>query len=599
MTNIISFDSIFLINPLRKYYLGLIRKLLDKKEPNSKYKIILYRLDKDNIFIREQRNLSGISTGLHVKNIDALSYKFYLHLEGSKNCSAIRIKNQQLYSLYTRQVKLKLESVLKCALRIQNLSNKTSHKIEIVSDTQSISIIKEAFMFLNYSETEIQWTSHFMLTSCITINSFLMRIIAILKMIVTPATLPSDYFFKLTDPTLPSIVVTMPRRRPEDFFKSYVEKLEKKFNIFLYSTGSLRNTPEGYKLFRAKRTLGILRGMFTLKYLCWNSQSYIADILIIFKNHSNLSISIDIVNTIYRNKIDAHISRLQTNVLDNYFAKEARRKKIFVLGDIMEEIFYCDSAICQSESEYTDLVKLVIPDQAKVVFRGSNSLMKYRLSNFHNNYKGYLHAMLDIDSTQKIVFYASDPSKEESQRYITEKFLFSNFENNSRFTLVVKTHPQDDGKITNYAYKDSGKLSNIYLIGDATQKKKIASNEFNIFDKFDFNSAIASSDGFLTSSSTSILQALILGTRSGIVDLFDNGFYNFLLRYDAAALVKCNKSFTNFLYGKHYEINNIALNFCGLKNETNFDLSTHLHEILYKHNNDDFDAKIANQLTDE
>jgi len=593
MTNILSFDSMFLIKPLRKYYLSLIRKLLNKKEPKNKNKIILYRLDKDNIFIRDKRNFSGISTGQHAANIDALSFKFYLHLEGSKSCPAIRIKDQQLYSLYTRQVKLKLASVLRCAFRLQNLSNETSNKTEIVSDIQTISIIKEAFMFLNYSATEIKWTSNSKLTTCITVNSILMRIIAIFKMIVTPANLSKDYFFKQIDLALPSIVVTMPRRRPEDFFKSYVEKLDRKFNVFIYSTGFLNKTPEGFKRMRIDRKIGILRGLFTLKYLCWNSQSYIADILIIFKNHSNLSISIDIVNTIYKHKIDGHITRLQTNVLDNYLAREARRKKIFVLGDIMEEIFICDSVVCQSESEFTDLVKLALPDQAKIAFRGSNSLIKYRLSNFHNNHEGYLRKLLKIDPSQKIIFYASDPSKEESQRYMIEKFLFSYFGNNSRFILVIKTHTQDDGKITNYAYKDSGKLPNIYLIGDATQKTKIVSSEFQIFDEFDFNSAIASSDGFLTSSSTSILQALILGTKSGIVDLFNNGFYDYLVRHDAAMLVKCGSSLTKFLDSKYFAINETALHYCGLKNESDFDLSTHLHEMMYEYNNNYFGENIA------
>lgn len=585
MNNILSFDSMFLINPLRRYYLALIRQLLNKKESN-KNKIILYRLDKNNIFIRDKRNLSGMSIGQNAANIDSLSYQFYLHLEGSGCCTALRIKNQKLYSLYTRQIKLKLGGVLRCAFRIQNLSNEASHTLEIVSDRQTISIIKEAFIFLDSVATNIKWTSDSKLTTCITVNSIIMRILAVVKMLVTPTSLPREYFFKQVDPTLPSIIVTMPRRRPEDFYKSYVKKLENKFNVLIYSFGFLKSTPKGYERMRITRKLGILRGLFTLKYLCWNSQSYIADILIVFKNHSNLSISIDIVNSMYKHKIDAHITRLQTNVLDNYLAREARRKKIFVLGDIMEEIFYCDSAVCSSESEYTDSVKLSLSDQAKIVFRGSNSLMKYRLSNFDNNHEGYLHKLLKIDSSKRIIFYASDPSKEESQRYMIEKFLFNYFGNNSKFFLVIKTHTQDDGKITNYAFIDSGKLPNIYLIGDARQKTKIVSEKFKIFDNFDFNSAIASSDGFLTSSSSSILQALMLGAKSGIVDLYNNGFYDYLVRHDAVMLINSGVSLTNFLDSKFFEVNATALSYCGLNNDSEFDLSEHLYQGLNKYNND-------------
>ena len=51
MNNILSFDSTFLVNPIRKYYLFKIKKLLNQVKP-SKNRLILYRLDKENIFLR-------------------------------------------------------------------------------------------------------------------------------------------------------------------------------------------------------------------------------------------------------------------------------------------------------------------------------------------------------------------------------------------------------------------------------------------------------------------------------------------------------------------------------------------------------------------
>ena len=72
------------------------------------------------------------------------------------------------------------------------------------------------------------------------------------------------------------------------------------------------------------------------------------------------------------------------------------------------------------------------------------------------------------------------------------------------FVFVIKTHPQDNGMVTNYAYLDSGKPLNVILIGDITQKSKIISKQFILFDEFDFNVALVSSDWFLTSSSSSI-----------------------------------------------------------------------------------------------
>ena len=585
MNNILSFDSIFIVNPIRKYYLLKIKKLL-QQDKLTQNKLILYRLDKENIFIRDKANLSGASIGVSVANIDTLSLQFYRYLEKSKSCERLKIKNQKLYSLYTRQLKLKLGGVLKCAYRIQNIQHGTNERLEIISDKQTISMIQEALLFLNYSSNKIHWKSNLTLTICITLNSFIMRAAAIIKMLFTPTTLPKEYFYKHVSDEAPTILITMPKRRPKDFFASYVEELGPKFNILLYSVGFLNHAPCDYDRIRIKRRMGLLSGFFKLEYLCFDAKSYIADTLLIFKNHSNLNMSIDVVNELFKNNIDAHITRLQTNVLDNYLALKAKQKGIFILGDIQEEIFYCDEAVCPSESEFTESVKLAIADSNKITFRGSNSLIQYRLSNFTNNDERYLNQLLEIDLRQKIIFYASDPSKEESQRYLTEKFLFNCFANNSEFTFVIKTHTQDDGKITNYAYLDSGKPSNIFLIGDATQKTRIASKKFKIFNEFNFNLAVATSDGFLTSSSSSILQALALDIKSGIVDLFNNGFYDYLVGYNAVSLINSKNSLAQFLDSKYLPINDSTLRFCGLKNDGEFNLGDHLKLSLEKYNYD-------------
>jgi len=583
MNNILSFDSIFIVNPIRTYYLSKIKKLLKQDQP-TKNRLILYRLDRENIFIRDRANLSGTSIGISMANIDALSLKFYRYLEQSHSCDDLKIKNQKLYRLYTRQLKLKLGGVLKCAYRIQNIQHSKDSRLEIISDKQTISMVQEALSFLNYSSSKIHWKSNSVLTICITLNSFIMRAAALINMLVTPTNLPKEYFYKHVNDADPTILITMPKRRPKDFFVSYVEKLGPKFNIILFSVGFLEHTPSEYKRIKIKRKMGFLSGFLKLQYLCFDAQSYIADTLLIFKNHANLNISIDAVDAMLENNIDAHISRLQTNVLDNYLAIKARQKGIFILGDMQEEIFYCDAAVCPSESEFTESIKLALDDDRKITFSGSNPLIQYRLSNLNNNNERYLNKLFKIDHRQKIIFYASDPSKEESQRYLTEKFLFNYFANNSEFTFAIKTHTQDDGKITNYAYLDSGQPSNIFLIGDATQRAKIVSKKFNIFNEFDFNSAIATCDGFLTSSSSSILQALALDIKSGIVDLFNNGFYDYLVQFNAVKLVNSEKSLDKFLVGKYLPISESTLHFCGLKNDGKFDLGGHLKLSLEKYN---------------
>ena len=544
MNKILAFDSIYIVNPFRKVYMTLIKKLLNSKATTSS-RIVLYRLDRENILLRDERNISGMAVGVHKHHIDAMSIKFYRYLEKSIDCDALSIKNLKMYDLYTRQVKLKIASVLICAYRIRNFAIDIEKNIEVITDKQTVSILEEAFRFIDYEPKNISWKTSILLTACISINSMIMRLASLIKMLFSQCHLPKKYYHKYVDDNVPTVAISMPRRNPEDFFSTYVDELGDQFNIVLYSLGSLKKTPKGFKSMKVKRTVGVIHGILNLKNLCLSSSSYIADILLIFFNHTNLSTSIDVVDAMFTNKIDILINRLQTNVLDNYLAIKAKKRGTFILGDVMEEIFYCDSAICSSKSQHTESLKLALADEDKVTYKGSNSLIKYRLKSFRNKKDKYLHNLLGVDSQKKIIFYASDPVKEESQRYLSEKFLMDHFSNLKDFIFVLKTHPQDNGKVTNYAHIDSEAFSNLFFIGDMRQKHTMVSKQFKIFDNFDFNAALSSCDGFLTTSSSSIMQALKLGVKSGIVDKFNNGNYHYLVNYKATAQ-KCRKFTTLF-----------------------------------------------------
>lgn len=584
MSNILAFDSLYILSPLRRVYLLIIKKLLNKNTYSKKV-LILYRLDKENIFLRDKRNLSGIQINVHTDEIDALSIKFYNYLNKKNACKELKIKKHKLYDLYTRQIKLKLIGLIRCAYRIRKICNDAEGDLEIISDRQTISMMKETLLFLNFMPSSIHWKSTFSLTFCISINSLLMRLASLIKMLVESSDLPKEYYYKHVNSQAPSILITMPKRRPEDFYESYVKKFGKKLNIFIYSVGHLKNNPKKYQRLFVKRKIGILRGLLKLNYLFLNSQSYIADILIIFKSHSNLSISIDIVNSIYSHNIDAHINRQQTNVLENLLAREAKKRRIFIYGDIMEEIFFCNFCVCPSESEFTQSVKMALEDTNQVKFRGSNSLIKYRLSNFTTAQGQYLHKLLQIDDSKKIIFYASDPSKEETQRYLSERFLFKYFKKKSGYILILKTHSQDNGAITFNAYKDEDQPSNVILIGDKAQKNKIISKKFKIFDQFDFNSAIAKCNGFLTSSSTSILEAVAIGKKSGILDLFNNGNFHYLVKYNAISFINDRQSLEDFLHKNKTVIDDNILNYCGLKNDDKFHLENHFNQTLKRFRN--------------
>tara|TARA_B100001778_G_C18604478_1_gene639059 strand:+ start:81 stop:1862 length:1782 start_codon:yes stop_codon:yes gene_type:complete len=579
MNKILAFDSMYIVNPIRKAYMLFIKKILNAGGTSSS-KLILYRQDHDNLFIRDKRNVSAMAIGVHKDHIDAMSIKFYKYLDKSGSSDKLLMKNLKLYKLYTRQVKLKLTGVLKCAYRIRNLSLDSEKNIEIVTDKQTVSIMREAFSFLDFEPTNVTWNANGLLTSCITMNSFIMRCAALIKMFISPSDLPKDYFYKHVDSNLPTVLLTMPQRRADDFFSSYVEEFSSEFNIILYSMGYWKNIPDDYKRIKIERKIGLLQGIFNRKYMCFTADSYIADILLIFYDHANLSMSIDVVNSIFANKIDAHISRLQTNVVDNYLAIEAKKRNIFILGDIMEEIFYCDAAIFSSKSQNTEPSKLALPKKSGVIYKGSNSLINYRLKNFTEKQFHYLHNLLEVDIQKKIIFYASDPSKDESQRYQTEKFLIDCFSHMQDFIFVIKTHPQDNGKITNYAYLDSLKPSNVILIGDIVQKNNI-SKQFMIFDDFDFNAAVSSCDGFLTFSSSSILQALVLGVKTGIVDKFKNGNYDYLVKHKASLLIDSEEKLRNFLKVKTFDLSDEILSYCGLKKNNNeFNVGKYLLECL-------------------
>ena len=563
MTKILAFDSVYLVNPIRSIYLGLINRILNKKDSKSET-LILYRLDKENKFLNDKRNASGIIVGDNQSHIDAMSIKFYRYLEKSIRCDSISIKKNHLYKLYTRQVKLKLTGVLRCAHRIKNLTSENDNVLEVVTDQQTVEIMNEALLFLNHDPKTIQWKVNHFLTLCISVNSLLMRLIAFLRMLLTSNNLPVDYFYKDVDIQAPTVVITMPKRRPETFFKTYVEGFSNQFNIILYSIGPMKNTPYGFKRIRIKTNLGFIRGFFGFGTIFSNASSYIADILLIYRDHANLSTSIDIGDAIFSNKVDALINRQQVHVVDNYLAIEARRRGIYILGDVFEEIYDCDSAICSSKIENTESLELAVVNKGEIVYKGSNSLINYRLKNFEETNNRYLRELLDINSDNQLIFYASDPSKEESQRYLTEKFIVNFFTNHDDFILVMKTHPQDNGRVTYNAYLDSNQPSNIYLIGDIAQKHKLEPGGFQVFENFDFNAAIISSDGFLTFSSSSILQALRLGIKTGIVDKFNNGFYDYLISHNASLLVYDEESLLNFLMTKELDISEDILKYCGL-----------------------------------
>lgn len=177
MNNILAFDSIFIVNPLRLIYIAIVRNLLCKNIANCK-RIILYRLDKHNLLLRHDRNISGMAHGIHKDELEELSLQFYQHLKENKFCSHIKYKNIKLLDLYTRQVKLKLIEVIKTVYRLEKSSKTSKCNFEVISDAQTIDIIRVAIKFLDVDLSTISFKSNNSLTLLVSLNAFLMRSIS-------------------------------------------------------------------------------------------------------------------------------------------------------------------------------------------------------------------------------------------------------------------------------------------------------------------------------------------------------------------------------------------------------------------------------------
>ena len=80
-----------------------------------------------------------------------------------------------------------------------------------------------------------------------------MRLASLVKMTLSRSTLPEEYYQKEVNPSFPTVLLALPRRRPEDFYATYVEELEKNFNVIFYSHGFFQEPPKGYKLKKIER----------------------------------------------------------------------------------------------------------------------------------------------------------------------------------------------------------------------------------------------------------------------------------------------------------------------------------------------------------
>ena len=65
------------------------------------------------------------------------------------------------------------------------------------------------------------------------------------------------------------------------------------------------------------------------------------------------------------------------------------------------------------------------------------------------------------------------------------------------------------------------------------------------------------------------------------MDKFNNGYYDYLIKYDASNLINDKKSLDSYLNDDKKVVTDEALTFCGLQDKNNmFDLNAHLVNCL-------------------
>jgi hypothetical protein len=196
----------------------------------------------------------------------------------------------------------------------------------------------------------------------------------------------------------------------------------------------------------------------------------------------------------------------------------------------------------------------------------SNNLISVRMVEQKEPKPDYLRTVLPISANTSIVLYASDPGDAVltmRQRFDSEYFMMETLEKYD-VTLIIKTHPQDNGNTTLLAYRAAGRPRNVILLGDESRGVKMCSDDFVLKKEFDFHSALADADYFVTQYSTAALEAVYLGSKVGILDLVGHGYFLKLTELNGAKLIRGRGDLAAFVNDRSSYPSQKALEYYGL-----------------------------------
>jgi hypothetical protein len=90
---------------------------------------------------------------------------------------------------------------------------------------------------------------------------------------------------------------------------------------------------------------------------------------------------------------------------------------------------------------------------------------------------------------------------------------------------------------------------------------------FHLFPDFDFNSALSTSNGFISPYSSAILQAVKIGVKVGVLDICNHGCYKALIDLGGAMLIDGEETLIDYMKTIDWHISIETLEFYGLKDD--------------------------------
>ena len=489
-------------------------------------------------------------------------------------------RDLQVEDLYARQVKVKLTEFLRASLQLRDWLALRSGTKTIISDSQTITMLRYAFEFFGHEADNVNFTVSNSLTCIVHLNSCILRI-ASFFLALSGVFYGRKTYFVRENTGKPRVLVSLPNKIGGEFYSNYVKKLEGLFELVVLPLDSLEEELPNYVVRRTDRYV-TLRNFKMLFGSLIGGVGLLRDYAIVQTNVRYFFAALNTVDYIFANeKISFLLNRQQVKMVNNALVLAAADRNIPVVAHVFEEVYYYDAVLLPSKDYASNCLMPNLVDKPSAMGMRA-PLMATRFSDIKTLDGSYLRKVLDLDDARKVVLYASDPGAlvmTPKQCASVDLFLMSYFAMHSGYTFVVKIHPSDDGLAMHRAYLRAGEPENILLVADSSRKARSATH-FKVFSTFDFNSALVSCDAFLTSTSSSALQAAMLGVKTGIVDTVNHGLFRDLVVMEGAKLIFDSASLHNFLSAGVVNPPSCEVSgFYGLSNQQDTDFPQQLSEL--------------------